>query len=84
MTTVDITIRNVDEELLRNFKAEAVRENKNFGEATSEAFRLWLEHKNQEIHKKKGKLTDIKPLHFKSGFKDLSKRVDEIVYERGR
>ena len=81
MTNVDITFRNVDEEKLRNFKAEAVRENKNFGEAIGEAINLWLEHKKFD-QKKKTKLSESKHLMFRSGIKNLSERIDEIVYTR--
>lgn len=42
---VDITIRNLDEKLLREFKAEAVRQGKTYGEAFNEAMILWLKHK---------------------------------------
>lgn len=79
MTNVDITFRNVEEEPLRNFKAEAVRENKTFGEALAEALKLWLEHRWQ-MRKKMAKLTDIKPADFGIGTENLSKRIDEVLY----
>ncbi|MBS3068476.1 hypothetical protein J4450_07245 [Candidatus Micrarchaeota archaeon] len=81
MTSIDITFRNVDEEVLREFKAEAVRENKTFGEALADALRMWLEHK-WPIKKKKMTLLESRRLGFHSGIRDLSKRVDELVYKR--
>ncbi len=77
----DITFRNVDKEVLQNFKAEAVRENKTFGNALSEALRMWLEHK-KFAQKKKMKLSDSKPLSFRSGTHNLSGRIDDILYAR--
>lgn len=79
----DVTFRKVDEEILRNFKAEAVRENKTFGEALVEALKLWLEHK-LPMRKKMAKLTDIKPVDFGPGTENLSKQIDEMLYYKRR
>ena len=81
MTNVDITFRNVDGEALQNFKAEAVRENKTFGEALAEAILLWLKHKKL-IKKKKTRLSLSKPVDFGPGTENLSERVDEVLYGR--
>lgn len=81
MTNVDITVRNVDEEALQNFKAEAVREKKTFGEALAEAILLWLEHKKL-FQKKKARLSSSKPVDFGAGTETLSERVDEVLYGR--
>lgn len=81
MTHVDVTFRNVNEEVLRNFKAEAVREDKTFGEALAEAIKLWLEHRGV-VQKTRKKLSDSKSLCFHSGVRNLSERVDEILYTR--
>jgi len=75
----DVTFRNVNERDLRDFKAEAVRENKTFGEAIAEAIRLWVEHK-QFAKRKKMKLSQSKPVDFGPGTENLSKRIDEILY----
>jgi hypothetical protein len=37
-----VTIKELDEDVFRNFKAEAVRHGLKIGEATAEAFRLWI------------------------------------------
>ena len=81
MTNVDMTIRNLDEEVLREFKAEAVRENKTFGQAAVEAFRFWLEHKFSLKMKKKMKLSDSKPVDFGPGTEGLSEQLDEVLYK---
>lgn len=79
MTNVDITLRNMNKEVLQNFKAEAVREDKTFGEAAVEAFLMWLEHK-KFFQKKKMRLSDSKPVDFGPGTENLSERLDEVLY----
>ena len=80
MTNIDMTIRNLDKDVVRNFKAEAVRENKTLGEAVVEALKLWPEHKGF-FQKKKMKLSDSKPVDFGPGTEDLSERLDEVLYK---
>lgn len=75
----DITFRNVDKEILQNFKAEAVREDKAFGQALKEALLLWLEHR-KITNKKKTKLSESKPLDFGPGTENLSEKIDDILY----
>ena len=79
MTNVDVTFRKVDEAALRNFKVEAVRENKSFGEAVAEAMRLWVDHK-KFTQQKKIKLSDSKPVDFGPGTENLSQEIDKILY----
>jgi hypothetical protein len=78
---VDVTFRNVDKEALQEFKAEAVRESKTFGQALAEAILLWLRHKKLS-HRKKMKLSDSEPVDFGPGTEALSRKVDEILYTR--
>lgn len=77
----DITFRNVNKEVLQDFKAEAVRENKTFGKALVEALVIWLEHK-KFFQKKKMRLSKSQPIDFGPGTEDLSKHVDEVLYGR--
>ena len=37
-----MTVKEMDENVFRNFKAEAIRHGLKIGEATTEAFRLWI------------------------------------------
>ena len=76
----DVMFKNVDEEILREFKAEAVREGKTFGQALVEALLTWLEHRRIATTKKKMKLSDLKPIDFGSGSEKGSIEVDKIVY----
>lgn len=75
----NITFRNVDIAVLRDFKAEAVRENKTFGQALAEALAVWLQHR-RIARGKRMKLSDIEPMDFGPGAETLSQRVDEEVY----
>lgn len=77
---VDVTFKNVDERVLREFKAEAVRESKKFGNALVEAIQFWLANKKTLSLKKKMKLSDIKPTSFGPGSENGSIEVDKIVY----
>jgi len=40
---IDVTIRGIDEEVYREFSAEAKRQNKSIGELTTEAMRQYLQ-----------------------------------------
>ncbi len=66
----DVTFRNVNREALQNFKAEAVRENKTFGQALAEALELWLTHR-QVRQKKRMKLSESTPVDFGAGTERL-------------
>jgi len=39
---MSVTIKEIDENVFRNFKAEAIRHGLKLGEAAAEAFRLWM------------------------------------------
>ena len=76
----DVMFKNVDETVLREFKSEAVREGKTFGQALVEALLTWLEYKKEKLNKKKMKLSDIKPVSYGPGSERGSVEVDQIVY----
>ena len=78
----DITFKNVDETVLRQFKAEAVLEGKTFGRALAEALLTWLQQRQLLRKKKKMKLSDLKPVDFGPGSERGSVEVDQIVYGR--
>ena len=63
------------------FERHKLQNGKTFGEALADALRMWLEHK-WPIKKKKMTLLESRRLGFHSGIRDLSKRVDELVYKR--
>lgn len=76
----DVMFKNVDEVILREFKAEAVREGKTFSQALVEALLTWLEHRQIAFPKKKAKLSNLKPIDFGPGSERGSVEVDKIVY----
>jgi hypothetical protein len=44
---VSVSIKDIDENVYRNLKAEAIRHDMKIGEAATEAFRLWVASKRQ-------------------------------------
>jgi len=63
---MSVTIKDVDNNVFRNFKAEAIRHGLKLGEAASEAFRLWI------IFKRFGKVRD------KDRMLNAAKDMDEL------
>lgn len=51
-----VTIKDVDENSYRNFKAEAARRGMNLSEAATEAFRLWTNSKRFKRVRNTGKM----------------------------
>jgi len=48
---LNITIKGVEEEVYRNFKAESVRRGFKLGEASTEAFKDWVASQNKRSRK---------------------------------
>jgi len=76
---MNITIRDVDEVVFRNFKAEAVRDGTTLGSAMTMAMKLWLKHYKRN-KKTKRNLLDLEPFDWGEGTDRSSLEVDEIVY----
>ncbi|MFP3952307.1 MAG: hypothetical protein ACLFVP_09245 [Candidatus Bathyarchaeia archaeon] len=45
---MSVSIKDVDENVYRNLKAEAIRHDMKVGEAATEAFRMWVASKRQK------------------------------------
>lgn len=75
---VDVTIRNVDGEVLRRMKIYAVSENLTIGKAISNALAAFLTARQHKAKPLKNFLK-IKPI--KGLPADLSQRIDEFAYE---
>jgi len=71
-----ITVREVDETVFREFKAEATR----LGLTMGAALTLAMEKFKSELQRKKGTLTSLKPMPWKKGTERLSEEVDAIMY----
>lgn len=47
VTIMNITIRNIDDELYHEFKAEAIRTGTTIGTAINSAIQMWLDQKKK-------------------------------------
>ena len=74
---MNITVRGVDEEVFRRFKARAVEEGMRLGEALTQAMEMWLQ---QRSLKHKARLLDIRPFNWGEGSKRVSVEIDRIIY----
>ena len=74
---MNITVRGVDEEVFRRFKARAVEEGMRLGEALTQAMEMWLQ---QRSLKPKARLLDIRPFNWGEGSKRVSVEIDRIIY----
>ena len=71
-----ITVRDVDQEVFREFKAEAVKRGLTMGSALT----LAMEKFKVELTKKKQKFTTLKPVSWGRGTERVSEEVDKILY----
>ena len=74
---MQITIKNVQEHVFREFKAESIREGLKIGNSLTLAMGLWLEKTKK---KPKLSLLDLKPKDWGKGTERLSEEIDRIVY----
>ena len=74
---MQITIKNVQEHVFREFKAESIREGLKIGNSLTLAMGLWLEKTKK---KPKLSLLDLKPKDWGKGTEKLSEEIDRIVY----
>jgi len=73
---MNVTVRGIDEELFRKFKAKAVKEGEKLGDALNEALLIWLREKSGN----KTRLTELKPFDWGEGTERSSVEIDEIIY----
>ena len=72
---IQITVREVDEGVFREFKAEATKQGLTLGSAIT----LAMEKFHNDLRKKK-KFTSLKPISWGKGTEKVSEQVDEILY----
>ena len=77
MTKVQLSIKEVDKDIFREFKSQSVKENTKVGEALTLAMKLWLDKKR----KPKLNLLDLKPWDWGKGTENLSQEIDKVLYE---
>ncbi len=73
---VQITVRDVDPDVFREFKADATRRGFKLGSALTFAMVKF----RSELKKKKDKFTILKPTPWGKGTEHLSEEVDKILY----
>tara|TARA_Y100000310_G_C20169190_1_gene572809 strand:- start:67 stop:288 length:222 start_codon:yes stop_codon:yes gene_type:complete len=73
---MQLSVKNVDEKVFREFKAKAVQNKMKIGSALTFAMNSWLQKKE----KKKYTLLDIEPIDLGQGPQDITKEMDEILY----
>ncbi len=72
---IQITVREVDEQVFREFKSEATKQGLTIGSALT----LAMEKFRTNLQKKK-KFTSLKPISWGKGTERLSEQIDEILY----
>ncbi len=75
---MDTTIRNLDEQVYREFQARAIQQGRNVGELLNEAMRTYLARTT--LDPRRSTLRALEPEPFPEGNEMLSQEVDVIVY----
>ncbi len=74
---MQLSVKNVDEDTFREFKAQAVRGGLKVGKALTLAMQEWLEKSEK---KPKLSILDLKPSSWGKGTERLSENADEVLY----
>ena len=74
---MQVSVKDVDENVFREFKAESVREGLKIGKALTLAMQMMLE-KNEK--KPKMSILDFRPKAWGKGTEKTSEEIDKIVY----
>ncbi|MDP3729043.1 MAG: hypothetical protein Q8R18_06365 [bacterium] len=78
MKTIQLSVKEVNEEIFREFKAESTREGLKVGQALTLAMEQWLSH---EKRRPKLSLLNLKPIKGGKGTERLSENIDKVLYE---
>lgn len=73
-----ITVRDVDETVLRNFRARAIQKKMKMGDAITDAMKKWIKEDLEETDPKI--LLKFKPFDWGPGTHKTSKEIDRILY----
>lgn len=80
MSKTFISVRDVDTEAFRQFRAMSIRERLKIGEALTIAMKKLMEEKKKKDNMGVSSLLTLKPFDFGKGNEKLSKEVDKILY----
>jgi len=77
MGNMQLSVKNVEGEVFREFKAESVREGLEIGRSLTLAMKLWI-----DTHQRKPKLSllNFKPRDWGKGAERLSEEIDKVLY----
>lgn len=74
---MQLSVKNVDEKIFREFKAKAVKEKIKVGSALTLAMQYWIREKEKKVKKS---FLAHKPSSWGKGTENLSQEVDDILY----
>ena len=74
---MQVSVKDVDDRIFREFRAESVREGMKVGKALNLAMKLWLDSKGR---KPRLSIINLKPRDFGQGSERASEEIDKIVY----
>jgi len=72
---MQLSVRDVNEEVFQEFKAKAVSEHLTVGKAMTLAMKQWM-----HIHEPKKSFLRLKPISFGKGTENLSRNIDKELY----
>ena len=75
MTFMQLSVRDVNEQVFRAFKAKAVKSKLNVGQAITLAMKHWLEE-----HAEKKSFLSFKPKSWGKGTEQTSQEIDKVLY----
>ena len=77
MSETQISIKDVEKQVFREFKAESIKDGLKIGKALTMAMKLWLETRDK---KPKMSILDFKPRSWGKGKEKTSEEIDNILY----
>lgn len=80
MVGLNVSVRDVDSQTFRKFKAKTVEIGLKTGTAMTQALKEWAEKKEKKKKVKKSFFSSIKPWDWGKGNENASLEVDEVVY----
>lgn len=76
---MNITMRGLQENVFRQFKAKAVEEDLRLGDAITQAMQLWLKDKGKKAGHR-GRLSDLPSWDWGPGTEKSSQEIDKTLY----
>ncbi len=74
---MQLSVKNVEDKIFREFKAESVRDGLKVGRALTLAMKFWLERISRG---KKVSILNLKPRSWGRGTEKASEEIDRILY----